>query len=166
MTSQKSRVPPNILVLTDDQNEFEKIKLFVQEILGKNSYTIYNLTSSDLHKSSLWVPSCRLLISSEQFNLSDQALDNKMKSFIGYMSNGGKILSLPALNDNLERDQKSIKRETFFYHKDKYLFELKYEKDLDLVKETWNNNLAPEEELFYAYLSNENEGVHFISKVI
>lgn len=166
MSSQYKKEPPNILVLAENENEFQKIKLFIQKILGKQSYTIYNIGSGDLQKSSLWIPSCRLLISSEQFNLSDQVLRDKIKSLTNYLEIGGKILSIPSLNDNFERDQKLTHKGMIFFHREKYLFESKYEENLSLFKKKWQNDVVNDENLFYAYNSNKNQGSHFISKVI
>ncbi|RNA11303.1 biotin-- ligase [Brachionus plicatilis] len=165
MTSQFSKVPPNILVLADDENEFKRVKLFVQKILGKNSYTIYNLNLADLQKSSVWIPSCRLLISLEQFNLCDEALEQKIKTFTGYLRTGGKILSVPSLNDNLEQDLRKFENGTILFHREKYLFESHYESDLSLTKKEGQLNLLKSDDLFYTFESTENPGSHFISKV-
>lgn len=165
MSYHSKKEPPNILVLAENENEFKKIKLFIQKILGKQSYTIYNISSNDLKKSSLWIPSCRLLVSSEQVNLSDEVLSNKIESLTNYMKIGGKIISIPSLNDNFERDQRIIQQGTIYFHKDKYLFESKYEDDLSLIKKGWQNDLINDENLFYAYNSNKNQGSHFITKV-
>lgn len=158
-----SKIPPNILIFTDNEIEFKKLKNFFLSLLGTNSYTIYNLTTKDFQKSSTWIPSCVLLITLETFNSPHSVLNEKTESFKKFIKSGGRILSLPTLNDNLERQHLKVdNRYNIFYHKENFLFESLYE---NCMKKEWKNIPKNLKDLFYIYELTDSEGSHFVSKV-
>ena len=109
-SSKSLKIPPNILILADQKEEFKKIKLFVQSLIGINIYTIYNIESKELYKSNLWMTNCALLI--------EGTIDSNEKclSFMQYLQHGGVILTLPNpkqedfLEKNYAQNENSISK--------------------------------------------------------
>lgn len=52
--------PPNILIKTNDLNEFTKVKGLLKRLLQKDRYTIYQLNDEGFQKQP-WSESCALL---------------------------------------------------------------------------------------------------------
>ncbi|CAF0989299.1 unnamed protein product [Brachionus calyciflorus] len=164
--TKRSKIPPNILIFTDDENEFKKLKSYLLSILGTNSYTIYNLNANDFSKTSMWIPSCTLLITSETFNLSENVLNERIISFKNFLKTGGKILSIPSLNAIIKRNtRKSENTLDIYYNEDKFVFENFYEQEL-YSKIVWKNSPKNLEDLFYSYENHDSTGSHFVSKLL
>lgn len=82
----KRLMASNILILTDDREQFTQIKDELLSIVGANRYTVYNLTRQDHIKSSIWMNNCVLLIVLNASSSQDQCLD--------FLKSGGSILSI------------------------------------------------------------------------
>lgn len=162
--SMLSKSPPNILVFTEDENEFKKLKSFLQQILGHNSYTIYRLDFNDLTNSSLWIPSCALLITSETQN--EHNLPEKFTSYMNFLKIGGNILSVPSLQGNLKQEFKKINLNKLIFCPSLYGFEAYYQNNITFDKTSWTEAPVDLNELFYIYSNPEEyKGNHFVSKV-
>lgn len=164
--SKKIKVPPNILIFTEDEREFKNAKVYFQSILGKNSYTIYRLNSIDLlENSSIWISSCALLITFESINETSQS--GKYESFLNYLKSGGKILSVPSVANDLSREELKLENSyNLFYFGQKFGFESLYENNFQLFKQSWHLSQNNFKNLFY-YFTNPSHlnGVHFLCKV-
>jgi len=79
-----SNSSPNILVTTDDEQEFQLVKTFLKIILGSNSYTIYKINSTEL-KSPLWMTNCALNINIDSKNKISHS------SFQEFLKLGGEL---------------------------------------------------------------------------
>lgn len=82
----KRLMASNILILTDDREQFTQIKGELLAIVGANCYTVYNLTRQDSIKSSIWMNNCVLLIELNASSTQEQCLD--------FLKSGGSILSI------------------------------------------------------------------------
>lgn len=89
MDSHKSP-KPNLLIWSTNSSEFARIKLLLQDLLGKMSYTIYQLDSSQT-TSTVWKSNCLALVTSESEQNSGDILSD-------YLKQGGRILSLSSIN--------------------------------------------------------------------
>jgi len=78
---------PNILILADNQETFTEYKTFIKSVVGNNSFTIYNLNTKDLDKSTAWMSNCTLLI--DTVNLKEY-----YEIFSDYLNQGGSVLSI------------------------------------------------------------------------
>lgn len=153
-TDIKNYIPPNILILTDDERLYDEIKTnLIRKILGRNSYTIYRLSWRDFISKNFWIKNSRLLITFD--DLFDQQNFNILIEFLKF---GGKILSLPSSDtDNFKKAE-----EIQIYDKS-FNFENQYTNKLFCVEK-----FDLEKNLFYCYKlkdDSENTGIHFISKV-
>ena len=155
-TFKKLKVPPNILIATDDPNEFEKLKGFLRYLVGNNSYTIYRHDTQHIKNSSLWMSNCILLIESQSSKLKDDITD----SCLSYLKHGGTILSIPALNQEDAKTSEHFWREIFNFEEiyaNNFFFQKK-----QIIHEQDKDHLA---ELVYSYVSENYAGVHYVSKV-
>ena len=134
------KIPPNILILADQKEEFKKIKLFVQSLIGINVYTIYNIESKELYKSNLWMTNCALLIEGST-DLNERGL-----SFMQYLQYGGVILTLP-----------NSKQEDFV--------EQNYVRNEDSLSKCLDFEKSPPKSIVLYSFKNA-DGVHYNSKVI
>lgn len=82
---------PNLLIWSTNSSEFGRIKLLLQDLLGKMSYTIYQLDSPQT-TSTVWKSNCVALVTSE----SQQSTPGDILS--DYLKQGGRILSLSSIN--------------------------------------------------------------------
>lgn len=167
MINKPVNLPPNILISTENEQEFGKVKASILNLLGKNSYTVYRLDLNDPTSHSLWMKNCVLLITIENL-IEDEVLDrnDKLLVFINYLNSGGNILSLPSESfKKIDSDQIAFSGVKSEYYKEPYFFETDYENDYNMKKH-YVQDLP--QELFYFYKEHDGEstaGTHFISKV-
>jgi hypothetical protein len=160
----KIKSPPNILILTEEDDSFQFLKRFLHSILGRNSYTIYNLSNRDFIENSIWMANCCLFINTENLENGD-----RISQFINFMTKGGRIFSLPSpsLSLNEKFDRLNIEDSTnISYLKSDYDFEAiysqrKFEKNIFNL----NNPNLDAKNLIYSYESNEFNGRHYVSKI-
>lgn len=90
---------PNILILSNDQDKFTTIRIQLREILGINSFTVYNVTTTELQNSTVWMNNCRLLID----------IESKTNSsiFKEFLKQGGNVLTV--CTDNVYQEKENNK---------------------------------------------------------
>jgi hypothetical protein len=146
---------PNILILTEFDNDFNSIKSFIRTILGNNSYTIYNINSTQLKKTpDILIDNCRLLVTIEnnKNEISNQEEEyNFMKK---YLDNGGKLLSFPSKIEIDKYKLEKFNNNNLFIYDSNFQFEFKYNQE---AKESYLNLST----FIYSY----NKQNHWISKV-
>ncbi|XP_047127959.1 biotin--protein ligase isoform X1 [Hydra vulgaris] len=97
--------PPNILIRTDDINDYNSTVKFIVPLLEPDMYTVRRLTDEDFEKS-LWMDSCIMLIFHK--NCISSISDSLLKT---YLSNGNVIIYSDNLNFStqaLENFKKSV----------------------------------------------------------
>jgi hypothetical protein len=148
---------PNILILTEFDKDFNSVKNFIRNLLGFNSYTIYNIKLTQLKKApTIWIDNCYLLITIEKSSSHLKEIYEEQLNYMkNYLESGGKILTLPSCLDSNNKYKTEIFNEkiVFIYDGD-YDFESNYEKNL-LKKEKilFNNQI-------YSFCNH-----HYVSKV-
>ena len=131
------KTTPNILILADKQETFTGLKVYLKSIFGSNSFTIYNLNTKDLNKTTAWMSNCALLIDTVNLEPSNE-------SFSDYLKKGGTILSVISsdhavlseqLNDNSPSPIKSyLSQKKHFVTKVNLNFMLSWVEKINLVK--------------------------------
>lgn len=165
MTSLVTRFKaPNILILTELENDFNSIKNFIRNLLGINSYTIYNIKLSQLKSTpAIWMDNCCLLVTVEHSNHSKNIYEEKFSYIKKYLKTGGKILSIPSCYELSDKYLTKYYNDLpFLVYNLNYDFELDYENE-SVCKETDNAyyntlNLAQ-----YIYSFNKQ---HWVSKIV
>jgi hypothetical protein len=169
-TTVRVKSPPNILVLTENDNDFQNTRSYLLSLIGINTYTIYKISYADLAASTTWMQNCSLLVTVEQYGdkvLSESHLERKVLSLRSFLNRGGKILSVPSLNENCEKLCLDGMRVLSFF-KSYFYFEFVYESKFGMTKTVCrlNGDELNSKELFYSYTSDQfNSGLHFISRV-
>lgn len=156
---------PNVLINTNDPSEFATLKSYFQSLLGKQAYTFYHLNNEDFLNlnPNIWKSTCILLIACEQ---AGQPCEDRTTRYLEYVRSGGALLSLPSnalSNEFTQHDQ--IK-----YYPLKFPFESTYAQttNTNLSLNIFQKflNLTPKSDDLLYYFSNENNnGLHFVSKV-
>jgi hypothetical protein len=152
-------IPPNILILTDNDKLYDEIKTnLIQNLFGRNSYTIYRLCLKDFLSRNFWMKNSRLLITLDDFN---DELDFNV--LIDYLRIGGRILSIPSNNKNYLKNTDEIGGiqiyDKSFNFENHYINKSFYVENLDFF---FNKDL------FYCYKHKDNtinKGIHFVTKV-
>jgi hypothetical protein len=154
------KMTPNILVVSPNEQSFQRLKSYLARLLGKNSYTIYKLSESDIENTGIWMKNCVLLVTLEQI-LDHYAVQKKdmLDTYLKYLENGGRILSLPD-SQNQQTQRKSDIQSKFW-------FEQYYEVNPSFKKEICSigSSMFANENIFYFYSMTNTSGVHFVSKV-
>lgn len=135
---------PNILIVTESSDDFKRLKAYIQELLGKTSYTIYCVGGNDLQVGSnaaVWRANCVLLVTCEKKKSSSPS-----DFYLDYLKQGGRILSLPSSDGGSDDGEK-------------FEFESTYESDPSIQR--FNIDKA-----IYQYNHQPSLGVHLILKVI
>ncbi len=140
----------------------------MRNVLGVNSYTIYNVKPTQLalmQTQAIWMDNCRLLLSTE-----DTACTAKAKFFEKYLETGGKILSLPNLSNQLDVQIKEFNGNRFAVYSGEYFFEQSYKTSGCHVRHSPMPLLY--NEYIYSFsmnskdlLANKDHGIHWISKI-
>lgn len=164
MSASSLHKAPNILILSESDEEFSSLKDFIKNLLGINSYTIYNMKMAQLKNlPSLWMDNCYLLISVESSADSrDSAIDEKVNYIKTFLNLGGNVLSIPSTNeiDKPLLKELSDKKCTIS------TINFPYDKDYSISGYEKNNLNLPEKnlnDLIYFYKVN---GEHWFSKVV
>jgi hypothetical protein len=89
---------PNILILADKQETFNGLKTYLKSIVGSNSFTIYNLTTNDLRKTTAWMSNCTLLIDTVNSGPSTEPISY-------YLEKGGTVLSILSSDHGVYSEQ-------------------------------------------------------------
>jgi hypothetical protein len=164
------KAPPNILILAENENDFQTLRSYLISLIGHNAYTIYKISYTELAASSTWMANCSLLVTIEQYEdkvLSESNLERRVLNLKGYLQRGGRILSLPSLNEDCEQltiDSTKI----VSYVKSYFYFEFFYDRKFGLDKQLCrlNGDELNARGLFYSYASDQFKGgVHFVSRV-
>ncbi|XP_064327656.1 biotin--protein ligase isoform X1 [Phalacrocorax carbo] len=82
--------PPNILIYLGSETakvEFEQVKSILQECIGADSYTVYQLHEEQVLKAP-WIDNSLLLVIATEEPISEE----NHKQFMKFLSKGGKIL--------------------------------------------------------------------------
>ena len=79
---------PNILVWSTDTAEFTRLKSFLQDVLGKLSYTIYPIDA--VNQSSVWKSNCVVLVTSP----NSLKVENARGILAEYLKQGGRVLTI------------------------------------------------------------------------
>ena len=118
---------PNILILTEFDKDFNSVKQFIRNLLGFNTYTIYNIKLTQLKTApTIWIDNCYLLITVEKSsNHLKEIFEEQFNYMKKFLESGGKILTLPSC---LESNKYKIEKNVFIYD-GYYEFELNYEKN-------------------------------------
>ena len=143
---------PNILILTEFDKDFNSVKQFIRNLLGFNTYTIYNIKLTQLKTApTIWIDNCYLLITVEKSsNHLKEIFEEQFNYMKKFLESGGKILTLPSC---LESNKYKIEKNVFIYD-GYYEFELNYEKNhLKKVNLFLNDQI-------YSYNNH-----HFVSKI-
>ena len=146
---------PNILILTEFDNDFNSIKNFIRSILGYNSYTIYNVKLTQLKAiPEIWIDNCHLLVTIEKSNNLNDVYEDQYQYMKKYLQTGGKILSVPSWLDNKKYKIEVFQEKKIFVYEGNFEFELQYEREnLKKQNSAWNS---------YIYSYNDQ---HWISKI-
>ncbi len=88
----------NILILSDNESEFNETKSIFRSIVGNNLFTIYQIKNKDLNITP-WMKNCTLFI---DFNIQSKPVDNVLE----YLQHGGKIFSIPS--NSLNKIEKTL----------------------------------------------------------
>ena len=112
-SQMKSSFKPNILIATNEESVFRQLKAYLQELLGKTSYTIYNIPNKDLlndsNNNTAWRTNCVLLITTATIEKENNELVSRV--YLDYMRQGGRILTIPAAQDDLNLPMESTYRD-------------------------------------------------------
>ena len=86
------KMTPNILIHANKQDIFIELKSLIRSIVGTNSFTIYNINTESLRKSTAWINNCALLIDccSDSIKLPEKS----DILFSNYLKSGGTVLSI------------------------------------------------------------------------
>jgi hypothetical protein len=155
---------PNILILSESDEEFSSLKDFIKKLLGINSYTIYNMKMAQLKNlPSLWMDNCCLLISVESTaDAQDTAVNEKINYIKTFLNLGGNVLSIPSANGI---DKPLLKE---FTDKKLTISSIKFPCDSEYSLNGFEKNILNSTEkdlndLIYSYKVN---GEHWFSKVV
>jgi hypothetical protein len=168
--SSRIKAPPNILILAENENDFQTFRSYLISLVGINAYTIYKITYSELGASSTWMANCSLLITVEQYEdkvLSESNLERKVLSLKSFLHRGGYILSVPSLNEDCDKLTIDGTKAISFV-KSYFYFEFFYDRKFGLAKQICrlNGDELNAKELFYSYSSDQFKGgLHFVSRV-
>lgn len=88
MSSQGKLAKPNILISANSESEFSELKVYIQHLLGKTSYTMYSIDVNSAN--AVWKSNCVLLVTSERHS------SNRSQIYAEYLKQGGRIFSVPS----------------------------------------------------------------------
>jgi hypothetical protein len=89
----------NILILSDNESEFNETRSVLKSIVGSNLFTIYQIRNKDLDITP-WMKNCTLFI---DFNINK---NKPVGTILEYLQQGGKILSIPS--NTLNKVEKNL----------------------------------------------------------
>ena len=119
---------PNILILTEFDKDFNSIKSFIRNLLGANSYTIYNIKLTQLRTTpAIWIDNCHLLVTIEKSSHLKEIYDEQYSYMKKYLESGGKILSFPSCLDTNKFKLEVFNENKFLIYDSKYEFEANFE---------------------------------------
>lgn len=149
--SKIKQLKPNILIYTPYDHEFIQLKSYFQNLIGKNSYTIYHLPEKDLlAPQPIWKSNCVFLVTSEVATVSPNSSPPSISSvYLESFKNGGRLLSLPSSSSTNSSEK----------HAELFGFESVYEKDESIVK------IRVVDDSIYYYSHSQSSGIHLIFKV-
>jgi hypothetical protein len=159
---------PNILIMTENDDEFNSLKSLLKNLLGLNSYTIYNVRLTQLKTvQKVWIDNCYLLVSVEQSDVDESTRILKMDCFEKYLGAGGKILSVPSSDECEKVSIKNLNDNTLAVYDGDYFFEQSYRENYLQTKksqefETLIYSFSPNKK----YSSNDQaDGIHWLTKI-
>ena len=165
------RVPPNILIFAENENDFLNLKSYLQSLIGCNSYTIYSIGYNDFTTSNIWMSNCTLLITIEQHEesrLSQARLEKKVLNMREFLNKGGFIISVPSMNEKCNKFSFDNSTKIVNYFGSHFYFEFYYETKCNFKRQICdlNGEELNAKQFFCSYIPEKNNGLHFVSKVI